>query len=227
MPSPVRDGHVTQEFGVPGNYAAGYHTGRDWAGGSTKDILATRSGQVTKAQWDGEYGYRIEILTEGIEHSYSHLANMAVSVGQTVNQGQYIGEMGSTGNSTGPHCHYEERYGGFSYNEHRNPQWDKTSGSTGSGDYPVPTSGKVYLEKLHYGQYDSDSVWYLQDVLNRHSLSGGQTLPLTGNYLTETDEEVRLCQQQHGFGNDPVNGSYVGPKQADHLFAGSGLTIVK
>lgn len=230
MPSPVHGGHITQEFGVPGNYSAGYHTGRDWAGGSTGDILATRKGKVTAVFYDDSYGNRVEILTEGIEHSYSHMKSIVVKVGQEVSQGHYLGEMGSTGTSTGPHCHYEERYSPYGYNNHRNPQFDKTSGSTGgtgdAGGYPKPTSNKVYLSKLRYGQYDSDSVWYLQDVLNRHTLSGGQTLPLTGNYLSETDEEVRLCQKQHGFGNDPVNGSYVGPNQANHLFSGSGLTIV-
>jgi murein DD-endopeptidase MepM/ murein hydrolase activator NlpD len=95
------------------------------------------------------------------------------------------------------------------------------------GDYPPPTSKTVYLNKLHYGQADSDSVWYLQDVLNRHSLAGGSTLPLTGGYFDQTDHEVILCQQQHGFGNDAPGTSYVGPSQADHLFAGSGLTVVK
>jgi len=84
----------------------------------------------------------------------------------------------------------------------------------------------VYLSKLHYGQEDSDSVWYLQDVLNRHSLSGGQTLPLTGNFFGETDEEVRLCQGQHLPPADAAGTSFVGSKQAEHLFAGSGLTVI-
>lgn len=226
MPIPVRDGHVTQEYGVPGNYSAGYHTGRDYAGGSSNDILATRAGKVTAVLYNnGDYGNRVEILTDGIEHSYSHMASIAVSTGQQISQGQYLGEMGATGNATGKHCHYEERHSPYGYSDDRNPQFDKTSGSSGS-DYPPPTSGKVYLSKLRYGQYDSDSVWYLQDVLNRHSIPGGQTLPTTGNYLSETDEEVRLCQQHHGYGSDPVNGSYVGPKQAEHIFSGSGLTII-
>jgi len=99
---------------------------------------------------------------------------------------------------------------------------------TGGGStYPPPTSKKVYLSKLHYGQTDSDSVWYLQDVLNRHHLSGGSTIATSGSYLDQTDHEVILCQQQHGFGNDAPGTSFVGPSQADHLFAGSGLEVVK
>ena len=96
-------------------------------------------------------------------------------------------------------------------------------GAGSSDSYPKPTSGTVYLSKLKYGVKDSDSVWYLQNRLNSHSLDGGQDLPLSGNYLDETDEEVRLCQQQHGFGNDPAKKSFVGSEQADHLFAESQL----
>lgn len=127
MTIPVRDGHVTQDYGVPGNYSAGYHTGRDYAGGSTNDILATRAGIVTRVSYDGDYGNRVEILTDGIEHSYSHMAYIIVSVNQKVSQGQYLGEMGNTGNSKGKHCHYEERTSPHGYNDHRRPIWDTTN----------------------------------------------------------------------------------------------------
>jgi hypothetical protein len=94
-------------------------------------------------------------------------------------------------------------------------------------DVAAPISdGDVYLSKLKYGQKDSDSVKRLQDVLNGHKLEGGQNLPISGNYLDETDEEVRLCQQQHGFGTDPAGASFVGSEQADHLFSGSGNTVI-
>ena len=86
--------------------------------------------------------------------------------------------------------------------------------------------GPVYLSKLVYGQRDSDSVRRLQGALNGHPLNGGQQLPVTGNYLDDTDHEVRLCQAQHGFGSDPAGASSVGPQQAEHLFAGTGNTIV-
>jgi hypothetical protein len=85
--------------------------------------------------------------------------------------------------------------------------------------------GTVYLSKLHYGQRDSDSVIELQAALNAHKLTGGHTLPITGDYLDLTDQEVRLCQAQHGYGNDPVNSSSVGPAQAAHLFPDN-VTIV-
>ncbi len=78
--------------------------------------------------------------------------------------------------------------------------------------------GEVDLADLVFGQQDSDSVRRLQQALNAHPLAGGRTLPITGDYLDLTDAEVRKCQQQHGFGNDPAGGSSVGPRQAKHLF---------
>lgn len=86
--------------------------------------------------------------------------------------------------------------------------------------------GEVYLSKLKYGQEDSDSVKRLQLHLNNHSLDGGQELPISGNYFDETDEEVRLCQTQHGFGSDPAKKSFVGAEQAAHLIKSCACKII-
>lgn len=89
------------------------------------------------------------------------------------------------------------------------------------GGVTIPGGGGVvvYLSKLHYGQMDSDSVRELQRNLNSHSLSapGNITLPVTGNYLALTSQVVVADQEQHGFGCDPLEASYVGPRQAAHL----------
>jgi len=94
-----------------------------------------------------------------------------------------------------------------------------------SGDSSVD-HGDVYLSKLHYGQKDSESVRRLQMHLNAHPLQGGERLDTSGNYLEMTDDEVRRCQDQHGFGNDPSEGSSVGPKQAAHLITGCDCEII-
>jgi hypothetical protein len=75
--------------------------------------------------------------------------------------------------------------------------------------------GDVYLSKLRYGQRDSDSVRRLQYVLNGHQKAG---LPITGNYFDQTDAEVREDQARHVPRADPPRRSYVGRRQADHLF---------
>jgi hypothetical protein len=90
--------------------------------------------------------------------------------------------------------------------------------------HPPDDFGPVYLDKLHYGQQDSDSVRALQRALNAHKLDapGNITLPVTGSYLGLTDQVVRACQVQHGFGHDEPGKSFVGTRQAAHL----GLRVV-
>jgi Peptidase family M23 len=161
---------------------------------------------------------------------YCHLSEEQVSVGQRVEAGTVIGKAGNTGNVTGPHLHvgvYMAPY--WSSGGGVDPQdWLDAGGGGGGGssEYPTPTSKTVHLSKLHYGQEDSDSVWYLQDALNAHPLSGGATIPTTGGYFDLTDAEVIKCQSQHGFGADPAGHSFVGPSQANHIFAGRGVTIL-
>ena len=85
-----------------------YHRGIDIARPSNYSILASDNGVVTAAGWDGSYGYRVIINhNNGYQTLYAHLSNIYVSVGQVVPKGSVIGKMGSTGNSTGIHLHFE------------------------------------------------------------------------------------------------------------------------
>lgn len=98
-------------------------------------------------------------------------------------------------------------------------------GGGGSGA-PYVTKD-VYRSKCGYGEPtngddSSDTVKELQERLNRISLQGGQTLAITGRYDTDTDEEVRLWQQQVcNDPPDPVNKSYLGPNQFAFMFSDS------
>jgi murein DD-endopeptidase MepM/ murein hydrolase activator NlpD len=77
------------------------------------DIFAAAPGTVSVAKstgWNYGYGQYIVIThPNGTQTVYAHLSNINVSVGQSVSRGQKIGDMGSTGNSTGPHVHFEVR----------------------------------------------------------------------------------------------------------------------
>nr|WP_228454499.1 M23 family metallopeptidase [Streptomyces alkaliphilus] len=89
-------------------WASGYHTGTDLVAPAGTPIKNIHTGVVKEAAWAGSYGYRVVVeLADGTEVSYSHLSSMAVVAGQEVITGEVIGNVGSTGNSTGPHLHLE------------------------------------------------------------------------------------------------------------------------
>ena len=76
-------------------------------------IHAAQSGVVIESGWIGGYGNTVMIEHGGgVVTLYGHNESLAVSVGQSVNQGDIIAYCGSTGNSTGPHCHFEVRLDG-------------------------------------------------------------------------------------------------------------------
>ncbi len=93
------------------------HSGTDFAGAHGTPIYSTADGVVTHAEWLSGYGRLIKIQHEfGIETRYAHLSRIRVKKGQRVSRGERIGDMGSTGRSTGTHLHYEVRVGGKAVN---------------------------------------------------------------------------------------------------------------
>lgn len=108
---PFVGGYLTSNFGPrksPFTGAADSHGGVDWGTPTGTPIYASSGGTVAKAGWIGSYGYAVFINhPDGRQTRYAHLSKVLVSVGQTVKQGERIALSGNTGNSTGPHLHFE------------------------------------------------------------------------------------------------------------------------
>jgi murein DD-endopeptidase MepM/ murein hydrolase activator NlpD len=122
---------ITCPYGTPGAWAAGFHTGDDYSthGRTGVPVRATRSGRVVSARglWGPAYGLHVVTLgpLKVIEVGYCHLSSVAVSDGQRVARGQVIGYSGNSGNTTGPHLHYEERRPPWRYSDNRRPRFNR------------------------------------------------------------------------------------------------------
>ena len=109
-------GPITSEFGWRTHPIFGgskFHSGLDIGGDYGMEIKAARGGVVSHAGWIDGYGNTVMIEHGGgLVTLYGHNQSLAVSVGDKVKQGQVVAYCGSTGNSTGPHCHFEVRLNG-------------------------------------------------------------------------------------------------------------------
>ena len=113
-------GRITSYFGgrkSPGGIGSTNHKGIDIAAPRGTPVYAADGGTVTYAGWMSGYGYLVRIdHGNGYVTYYGHNSSLTVSVGQHVYKGQQIARVGSTGNSTGNHCHFEVRYNGVAKN---------------------------------------------------------------------------------------------------------------
>ncbi|MFI6645148.1 M23 family metallopeptidase [Streptomyces sp. NPDC050504] len=108
---PVAGSNVTTGYKTGGSlWSSGSHSGVDFRAASGSTVVAVGSGTVVEAGWGGAYGNNVVLrMNDGTYTQYGHLSAITVSVGQSVTPGQQIGVSGSTGNSTGPHLHFEAR----------------------------------------------------------------------------------------------------------------------
>lgn len=110
-------GMLSSRFGNMSRLRSGAHTGLDIATSYGTGVKAAASGTVTFSGWKGSYGKLIVVTHKnGVQTYYGHCSSLYASVGQKVSQGEKIAAVGSTGNSTGPHLHFEVRVNGVAYN---------------------------------------------------------------------------------------------------------------
>lgn len=105
--------YLTSPYGYRVNPVSGIyklHAGCDIGASYGTSIYAAAAGTVIQAGWNGGYGYCVMVNHgNGYTTLYAHMSSIAVSSGQSVSMGQTLGYVGSTGNSTGPHLHFEVR----------------------------------------------------------------------------------------------------------------------
>jgi hypothetical protein len=109
----LRPASVTSRYGWRTHPLTGtrrFHSGIDIAAPTGTPVVATSSGTVVSAGWNKGYGKEIVIEHDGNRQTlYGHLSEISVQAGQSIERGTVIGKVGSTGNSTGPHLHFEKR----------------------------------------------------------------------------------------------------------------------
>lgn len=117
---PMPGGEMTSNFGSrrdPFLGSLAFHAGIDFRSPTGTDIRPTAPGVVTAAGWSGGYGNMVEVdHGNGVTTRYGHMSRIIASVGDRVTRDTVIGEVGSTGRSTGPHLHYETRINGVALN---------------------------------------------------------------------------------------------------------------
>ena len=114
-------GTITSTFGIresSNQKISGYHTGTDIAANQGTEILSAMSGTVILVSEEGDYGKHVKVQDGDLITLYAHCSEILVKEGQKVIKGETIAKVGSTGNSRGPHLHFEIRY----QNRYVNPQ---------------------------------------------------------------------------------------------------------
>ncbi|MFD5073724.1 transglycosylase family protein [Streptomyces sp. NPDC058371] len=110
--APVNASTGTPYRAAGSSWSKGYHTGVDFPVPTGTSVKTVGAGHVVSAGWGGSFGYEVVIRhSDGRYTQYAHLSAISVKAGQNVVGGQRIGRSGSTGNSTGPHLHFEVRTG--------------------------------------------------------------------------------------------------------------------
>lgn len=109
--APVDGSYVSTGYRAGSSlWSSGSHTGVDFHAASGTSVHAVGAGTVVAVDWGGAYGNEVVLrMHDGTYTQYGHLTSATVSVGQGVSPGQQIAISGSTGNSTGPHLHFEAR----------------------------------------------------------------------------------------------------------------------
>jgi hypothetical protein len=157
---------VTATYGQKGDYWVGGHQGIDIVA-PNKTIYATCDGTVRVVNYDkGGWGRYVTIGDDnGLVHIFCHLENNSVRVkpGDKVNRTTVIGIMGTTGNSTGVHLHYQINRNGVSINPCDHLDIPNKKGKYNSKNYEIREETNMYKDDDKIAKWAKDAVYYAKD----------------------------------------------------------------
>lgn len=205
---------ITTKYGVrccgttgrPHYWTGHIHKGVDFGAAPGTPVVAVWSGTVVDVSWGRAFGTHVVIDTDhlpdgsaGLWVGYMHLQRKFVKPGDRVEVGQKIGEVGQSGNTTGPHLHLEVQ---------NSPYWRSTgfrdpSKHLAAQKYTYFQDKKVYKSTMVYGYKDSNSVRNVQIALNEKNSAG---LPITGGFFDMTRAAVTKWQEKQGWTGADADG---------------------
>lgn len=187
MPRPASPGRVTEPYGPravrPTPTSPLFHYGEDRGWGNGTAITAPEAGVVVQARYSGAYGNRLILRTRSADWWLCHMSSFAIGEGQPVSEGDYLGEMGSTGNVTATHLHTEHRIdaGAPGTGTHTNPA-DYYTGAAGSGLTPIG-------DDMPLSDQDIDRLTFHVWQRPYPNLDGGATVPVI-EYIRQLDAKT-------------------------------------
>ena len=190
---------ITQEYGE--KITSNFHTGIDYGTPFGTSILASSDGKVVFAKWDTTgYGNMVIIQhPDGKATCYAHLSSISVALNQNVRQGELIGHSGSTGNSTGPHLHFEARTQWNDYKSHFNPR-DLPLMSVDDSISPSKSdeNGLINANNLKLGKVEIDcdagAYGHNFNFSKKWVFPKGTEMKFTGNTVKRNGLDFCVCE---------------------------------
>jgi len=169
---------ATGSFGVRGSWAAGYHTGTDFAAPAGTPVYAVYDGSIEIGGWGSAYGNHVLLKVGKNKYGFCHLSKISVHGGQKVTVGTKLGEVGQTGRAFGNHLHLEYRVSPWRYgSDSKDPiptLRKKVAGTSGSGTGLVAANGQAtannivtYALSRQGGRYKLGATRYSHNVSER------------------------------------------------------------
>lgn len=204
-----------------------FHAGIDLAGPMGSPIRARQGGYVTSAGWNGGYGNMVSIMgTNGLEYRYAHAKSLNVRPGQFVPAGMTIAAMGSTGDSTGSHLHFEVRRNGQAINP---TAYYHSGGIVSKERKPNEVDARLQVGEMVINKAQQKNLFSILNKRNGNDVFTGMGGPTTSYRVQRGDTFSEIAQKYFGNayngGIDKLKKMNPNIKNINMIYAGQTLTV--